>query len=457
MKVLVIGMNGIGLMPTTPCKARKLLKAGKAEVVQRYPFTIKLNYKTGSAVQDIRLGIDTGESHIGAAVVTEDKVLVKTEIKLRSSMQKRVLLETRREYRRGRRYRKIRYRHPKFRFKRKRIYTVTPTGKKKRHWQTLPGKMQTSRAEGWLPPSIQSKVDHHINWINKFLKALPTSTVLIIEAARFDVQRMQDPNIHNELYQQGRMYEYENVKAYVLAKFGYTCPVCGHKFDNDHKARMHHISYRSKGATDNPDEYAPVCEKCHTAENHMSGAVLDKLRRNCSRKEYREPTFMNILRKRLWKAFPDAVFTYGNITNADRKVLRLPKTHSNDAVAIALCGTRCRHVEDQELVLYIQQVRCKKRSLHEANPRKGRKEPNREAKRNRKNTPRMKGFQIYDKVQVKATGELGYISGFTGISAYVVDFVGNYLKPEGKTYKQFPLSSLELMETRKNNYISCIA
>ena len=138
-----------------------------------------------------------------------------------------------------------------------------PTGKKKNHWQTLPVRMQSSRPEGWLPPSIQSKADYHINWIHKFLKALPKSTVLTIEVARFDIQRMKDPEIHNELYQLGRMYGYENVKAYVLAKFDYTCPICKYKFVKDHKQRLHHAKYKSKGATDNPDEYAPVCEKCH--------------------------------------------------------------------------------------------------------------------------------------------------------------------------------------------------
>ena len=456
MKVLVIGMNGIGLMPTSPRKARKLLGSGKAEVVQRYPFTIRLNYKTGSAVQDIRLGIDTGESHIGAAVTAGNKVLVKAEIGLRTSMEKRILMETRREYRRGRRYRKTRYRHPKFRFKRKRVYVAEPQGKKKKHWQTVQNRMLCSRPEGWLPPSIQSKVDHHINWINKFLTALPRSTVLNIEVARFDIQRMKNPDIHSELYQQGRMYEYENVKAYVLAKFGYTCPVCGHRFDKEHKPKLHHVTFRSRGATDNPDEYAPVCERCHTAENHQSGAVLDKLKRECRRKEYREPTFMNILRRRLWKAFPEAAFTYGNITNADRKVLGLPKTHADDAVAIALCRSGYDGVADLDRVLYIRQIRSKKRSLHEANPRKGRKAPNRTAKRNRKNTPHMNGYRIYDKVRIVVSGEEGYISGFTGTSSYVVDFEGNYLTPAGKTYKHFSLSKLELLESRTNNYISCV-
>lgn len=43
--VLVIGMNGVGLMPTTPRKARVLLQSGKAEVYRKAPFTIKLLYK----------------------------------------------------------------------------------------------------------------------------------------------------------------------------------------------------------------------------------------------------------------------------------------------------------------------------------------------------------------------------------------------------------------------------
>ena len=58
--VLVIGMTGVGLMPTTPRKARILIQAGKAKVHRKTPFTIRLLYKTGSATQETVLGIDTG-------------------------------------------------------------------------------------------------------------------------------------------------------------------------------------------------------------------------------------------------------------------------------------------------------------------------------------------------------------------------------------------------------------
>lgn len=49
--ILVIGVNGMGLMPTNPRKARLLIKNKKAKIVRTMPFTIKLLYKTGCATQ----------------------------------------------------------------------------------------------------------------------------------------------------------------------------------------------------------------------------------------------------------------------------------------------------------------------------------------------------------------------------------------------------------------------
>ena len=68
MSVLVIGLNGRPLMPTTTRKARILLKANKASVICRNPFTIHLWYKTGCATQEGSIGVDTGSQNIGIAV-----------------------------------------------------------------------------------------------------------------------------------------------------------------------------------------------------------------------------------------------------------------------------------------------------------------------------------------------------------------------------------------------------
>ncbi len=104
-------MRGQPLMPTTPKKARKLLKTGKAKVVKRVPFTIQLSYATGETKQPIILGIDTGSSHVGFSAVSAKKELISGEIELRNDIPEK--LTERKQYRRNRRN-KLRYREPRF-------------------------------------------------------------------------------------------------------------------------------------------------------------------------------------------------------------------------------------------------------------------------------------------------------------------------------------------------------
>jgi hypothetical protein len=82
VNVYVISKDGKPLMPTTPRKARILLKEKKAVVVKRMPFTIKLNYETTNFTQEVTLGIDVGYGNIGFSAVTEKKELISGEVKL---------------------------------------------------------------------------------------------------------------------------------------------------------------------------------------------------------------------------------------------------------------------------------------------------------------------------------------------------------------------------------------
>lgn len=462
MRVLVIGLNGIGLMPTTPRKARKLLEAHKAEVFRKHPFTIRLKYKTGCATQRCQVGTDTGSQHIGMAIVSNGKVLDKSEHELRSTMEKRKLMETRKTYRRGRRYRNTPYRHPKFRHHTKRTYMKEPIKRNGHltHWKKETISFTSSRPEGWLPPSVQSKAEHHIDIINAYKEALPPDTKFTIELARFDMQKIKDPDVHGEEYQYGRLYAYENIKAYVLARQDYTCPICRQRFGavrkdgKSVKARMHHLHFRSEGASDNPDDYIAVCDYCHTPEAHQEGGELAKLRKKAinGRRGMRDMTMVNIVASKLRETFPFAKFTYGNITNADRKTLGLEKTHANDAVAIA------KHRDIAELGDYTlydtadttlyKQVRKKKRSLHEANPRKGRKEPNREAKRNVKNAKERAGICLFDKIRYKE--EVGVVTGFSKNQCRAVRNDGKYVGANEK-YRSPMLSSKDIKVLHHNN------
>ena len=152
-RVFVLNQHGEALMPCSPRKARILLRDGKAKIVKKEPFTIQLLYGSTGYKQNVNLGIDSGQRHIGIAVTSQDKVLFQGEVELRQDVKS--LLDTRRSYRHSRRNRKTRYRKARF---------LNRVGKKK---------------DNWLPPSVASKVNHNINWINRFLMVLPSATLHI--------------------------------------------------------------------------------------------------------------------------------------------------------------------------------------------------------------------------------------------------------------------------------------
>ena len=105
-------MRGKPLMPCSPAKARKLLKAKKAIVKYKEPFTIQLKVASGENRQPITLGVDPGYTYVGLSASTEKAELYAAEIDLRPDVSK--LIAQRRELRRTRRGRKTRYRPARF-------------------------------------------------------------------------------------------------------------------------------------------------------------------------------------------------------------------------------------------------------------------------------------------------------------------------------------------------------
>ena len=101
-------MRGKPLMPCSPAKARHMLKAGKAFVVRRTPFTIKLT----ETKQDVTLGVDAGARHVGISATTEKEEVFASEVALRQDITG--LLADRLAFRRARRNRKTGYRSPRF-------------------------------------------------------------------------------------------------------------------------------------------------------------------------------------------------------------------------------------------------------------------------------------------------------------------------------------------------------
>ena len=112
LKVSVLNMRGQPLMPCSPAKARHLLKANKATVKRKTPFTIQLSIATGETKQDVILGVDAGSKHIGLSATTEKAEVFASEVELHQDISG--LLADRLALRRSRRHRKTRYRAPRF-------------------------------------------------------------------------------------------------------------------------------------------------------------------------------------------------------------------------------------------------------------------------------------------------------------------------------------------------------
>jgi hypothetical protein len=415
LRVFVKNQRNEPLMPCSNKKARQLLKEKKAEIVLYNPFTIRLLYATGETNQEVNIGVDTGAKYIGIAITSQDKVLVKGEIELRQDVKEN--LSSRSILRKSRRSKKTRYRQAR--------------------WNNR------KRKDNWLPPSVQSKVDNQINWINKFILLLPNSN-LIIEVGKFDTAKMINPDIEGKEYQQGSLYEYENVKSYIIARENNKCQICGKDYD-DNGWHLHHIKQRKDGGTDRVDNLALVHEQCHK-DFHLGKFPKFKFKKP---KEYKETTFMNILRQQIFKRV-NCKITYGSYTKVDRNNLNLDKTHYNDAIAISGIKNIKETTSD---IFLIKQFRKKKRSLHEATARKGRKEPNVKSIRNSKNTKYSGGFYLNDKVKV--FGKIGWISGFCSGGCYVKDIDDNYITIPNKNYKQVGFKKLVLMCHNNNWQFIC--
>ena len=371
MSVYVQDINGQPLMPTDRNRwVRKAIESGKAIVVKECPFTIRLTYETKTkVVQPITLGVDAGSEHIGLSASTERNEVYASEVELRTDVTKN--LSTRRELRRGRRYRKTRYRKP--------IFLNRVHGKNK----------------GWLAPSIETKIDAHVQAIKKVMQILPISNI-VVEVASFDMQKIKaisegKPLPEGTDYQQGEQLDFWNVREYVLFKDNHTCQCCRGK-SGCKELNVHHIESRKTGGNA-PNNLVTLCEMCHN-QYHRGEIKLPKTIRRGD--IFRDAAFMGIMRwellGRLRDIYPGIVSsTYGYITKTTRITNNLPKSHSVDA----LCISNHPQAERSDSVYMQKRVRRHNRQLHKTNILKG-------GIRKANQAPReVKGFRLNDKVLYK--------------------------------------------------------
>ncbi|MHA2496587.1 MAG: RNA-guided endonuclease IscB, partial [Candidatus Hodarchaeales archaeon] len=263
VSVMVLNMREQPLMPTTPQKARKLLKQQKGKVVQRLPFIIQLLYATGENTQDVELGLDPGYSQSGFSAITAQKELIAGEVQFRKDVSKK--LTERRMYRQTRRANKTRYRPPRFDNRR--------------------------RAKSWLAPSIQHKLDSHLRLVEILQTMLPI-TRITVELGTFDPQKLQNPEIKGVEYQQGELAGYE-VREYLLHKWARTCAYCGKR---NIPLEIEHIIPKSRGGSNRVSNLTLSCRPCNQKKGNKTATEFGNPQlQTKAKKPLKTVPFMNLV------------------------------------------------------------------------------------------------------------------------------------------------------------------
>ena len=332
--VYVLSMNGNRLMPTGRCgHIRHLLKDGKAKIVSRHPFTIKLLYQSEEVTQPLEIGVDSGYVHVGVSVKSAKREFFSAEYDL--------LPDEKDRHDACKKYRRTRRNHLRYR--------------KCRYDKDTPPK-------GWIAPSLRHKAEAQMRIVENICRVAPVKKVTV-EVGEFDPALLSAMQTGKDIpqgpdYQHGPLYYADNLRAAVFQRDEYTCQICklspipeiNKRHEQNPKKKPpkkgpipnylheHHALFWKGRHADTLNELITVCDHCHTTANHQPGGKLWGLEPNVPCLE--GATFMNIVRWFIINGLKAAltnvevIHTYGAVTSRKRKNLGLDKTHAIDAYCI---------------------------------------------------------------------------------------------------------------------------
>ena len=317
MSVFVIDKQKKPLMPCSEKRARQLLERRRAVVHRMYPFTIRLKDRVGGDVQPVRVKLDPGSKTTGLAVVREHAeglhVLCLAEITHRGGTVAKGM-KARSAYRRRRRSKDLRYREPRFDNRR--------------------------RPEGWLTPSMRSRIGNTLTWVARLRRLCPVSA-FSQELVKFDLQKIENPEILGVEYQQGTLAGYE-LREYLLEKWGRKCAYCGKE---DAPLQIEHIHPKARGGSDRVSNLTLACEPCNRRKGARPVEVFlkddpERLKdlKAQAKAPLKDAAAVNTTRWELFRRLqatdlPVATGSGGR-TKWNRSRLDIPKAHALDAMCV---------------------------------------------------------------------------------------------------------------------------
>ncbi len=324
--VFVLDKHKKPLMPCTPKKARLLLSRRRAVVHRRSPLVIRLKDRRleESVVQPLVLKIDPGSKTSGMAVARVEETPqgeVHHAVHLgevgHRGVEVHEAMGTRARARRRRRSAHLRYRPARF--------------------------ANRARPEGWLPPSLRSRIGNVLSWARRYGRWTPI-TRLEVELVKFDLQLLQNPEIAGIEYQRGELAGWE-LRAYLLEKFQHRCAYC---HTGDVPFEIDHQLPRSRGGSHRASNLVLSCHACNLAKGNQTAAEFGHPEVEAQAKTpLKDAAAVNETRYALVRALgaiglPISTWSGGR-TRWNRDRFGLPKTHALDALCVGkLAGVQSR-------------------------------------------------------------------------------------------------------------------
>ena len=147
-------MDGTPLMPTTPAHARAMLRDGVARARRNKLglFYIQMLVPVGTATQPMALALDPGSNHEGVAIASRRQIEMTAQVNLPDQTHKK--METRRNLRRARRFRKTPRRPKRF--------------NNRRHGRRY-----------WIAPSQLAKVQARLKAVRELCRIYPVKQIIV--------------------------------------------------------------------------------------------------------------------------------------------------------------------------------------------------------------------------------------------------------------------------------------
>lgn len=358
--IYIVNKHNKPLMPTNRhSHIRKLLKQGKAVVINSKPFTVKLKYETADITQPLYCGIDTGRENIGLGVsnekseciakvkvVTNNKTIKIKMNKRRSYRQERRLYKRQKKQRKALRENQIIQSENKIEYKNKQVpyIEIKAIGADEPAIHKVIKGAEAKfnnrrRPEGWLTPSAKQLIWCHITAFNKICGFLPI-TNLTIETVKFDFQKLEDSTITD--WNHGPLFGFKNVAEYIKTKQNGKCTICNEPIEH-----IHHIVPRSKGGSNNVKNLVGLCKHCHDMV-HKDESILK------GTKQQYKISLLNTVMPYLLEEFDNLTkqmniemkVCAGYDTYKIRQKYNIDKNHSNDGYAISLYDREIETISD---------------------------------------------------------------------------------------------------------------